>query len=68
MPKLSSVDAAIHAAHLLIEALKTPHPMIPLNNLLIQQQQALQQLADIFSITLPQQDDTRLLRVQTPSK
>ena len=32
MPKLSAAEAAIYAAHSLIEALNTPHPMSPLNN------------------------------------
>ena len=52
MPKLSAADAAIHAANLLIEALNMPHPMSPLNNFPIQQQQALRKLADIFSTAL----------------
>ena len=65
MPKLSAVDAEIHTSHLLIEALKIPHPMIPHNNLPIQQQQALSKLAEIFSTALSQHN-TAVLRVKIP--
>ena len=52
MPKLAAADAAIPASYLLIEALKTSYPTGPLNNLPIQQQQALHKLVEIFSTTL----------------
>ena len=67
IPKLSAADAAIHAAHLLIEALKIPHPMSLLYNLPIQQQQALSKLAKMFSTALSQHD-AAVLRVKTPLK
>ena len=67
LPKLSAADAAIHADHLLIKALKTPHPMSPHNNLTIQQQHTLRKLAKIFSTALSQHDTT-VPRVKIPLK
>ena len=67
MSKLSVEDVAIHAAYLLIEEFKTPHPMSPINNLPIQQQQALSKLAEIFSTALSQHD-TAVPRVKTSLK
>jgi hypothetical protein len=48
MPKLSSIDAAQHAALDLIQALQHPHPAAPFHPIGDTQHVALQQLAKIF--------------------
>jgi hypothetical protein len=62
-PKLSSADNAFRAASELIDALKHPHPAQPFAPIGTSQTKALQQLADIFAQSLPQD-----VRTATKSK
>ena len=54
LPKVLAVASGIHDAHLLIEGIKKPHQMSPLNKLPTQELQAFQKLAKVFSTTLSQ--------------
>ena len=53
VPKTSSADAAVAAAHDLIHALQNPHPASPLAPLREEHRHALETLAEIFSSVTP---------------
>ncbi len=59
MPKLSSIDAAQHAARDLIHALQNPHPAVPFHPLGEPKLEALRELANIFNTTTGNAPDKR---------
>ena len=58
VPKTSSADAAIVAAHELLHALQNPHPAAPLAPLRDEHRQALEELSEIFNSVTPAESAT----------
>jgi hypothetical protein len=67
VPKLSSTDAAIHAARDLILALECPYPKTPFPMLSTQHITALKQLANIFRTATAPDDVPRVAKAVDPT-